>query len=284
MPRYAIVVAVGLFGCGLLLFATENRIGSLEKAVSPSTEAPFVSKVTPLGRCATDLQHFCISKKGVHLFTPDTRVDVVEARRFTKQSRWVVLALGLVGTVLLLYGVSDRSLAARAMAGLLLVVFLAVVLFLENSSSAEEPQPTSPPTPPRRSRKRKPFSPLPYCQEMSEKDPPFPHVVSTGKALAPVRPAAFVYPTTPFWLTPWHLWLNLIAAYDTVQRHNLKDAEVVVMWYFGVGYRWGPTYYPLLAKEDKAHGPFPFATFYHALGARAIGMQELDEPRCYERG
>eukprot|EP01062_Namystynia_karyoxenos_P041968 TRINITY_DN30648_c0_g1_i1.p2 TRINITY_DN30648_c0_g1~~TRINITY_DN30648_c0_g1_i1.p2 ORF type:complete len:456 (+),score=93.45 TRINITY_DN30648_c0_g1_i1:77-1369(+) len=134
------------------------------------------------------------------------------------------------------------------------------------------------------------FPPLPYCQEMSPKDPAFPTVASFANLAGPPAPfserEAFVYPTTPFWFTPWHVWLNTIAAWDTVLRHRLEGAEVLVQWYFGVGYRWGPTYRPaLLGREKEGRQPFQLLPLYASLGARAAGLPELRGGlMCFRRG
>eukprot|EP00756_Hemistasia_phaeocysticola_P032340 Hpha_TRINITY_DN16402_c4_g1::TRINITY_DN16402_c4_g1_i1::g.160961::m.160961 len=132
-----------------------------------------------------------------------------------------------------------------------------------------------------------PAFPFPYCDEMSK---------LTGHPSTAVErivhnhtppnitwePEGYIYLPSPFHLTPWHVLLNAIAAWDTVRRHSLEKAAVVVMWARQFGFAYGPTYRPQLAN---ASANFPLTPLYSALGKTAIGRTELGGTlRCFRRG
>ncbi|KAJ9448140.1 hypothetical protein DIPPA_25209 [Diplonema papillatum] len=127
---------------------------------------------------------------------------------------------------------------------------------------------------------------LPYCQEMAPNDPPVLTRYVASSESKGLRFAddevAFVYPTTPFYLTPWHLWINTLAAYDTVERYNLSDSPVFVQWYRGK-YRHRPSYKPTLQPPPAG---FKMAPLLNCLGKGAVGFDELPAaaPGCFARG
>eukprot|EP00754_Rhynchopus_humris_P040546 Rhum_TRINITY_DN2359_c0_g2::Rhum_TRINITY_DN2359_c0_g2_i1::g.6986::m.6986 len=263
----------------------------------------FETTVTPVNgsRCLVELRNFCVSERGIHVFGP-LESETAPAEHTAKSIRVACAALfavwvcavaatercaggGLVGAARAALRVGCAALCSAALALLLSGWFAG-----EGGGGARMTR--------RHLRAPKKLT-VPYCQEMSEKDPGFRLVAEDGAPypeglVASDSAPAYIYPSTPFWATPFHLWLSTVAAFDTTRAHGLLNSPVYVQWYL-LGrqkWRWMPDQEPRLrttgSKEGgrgSGSGGYSMAPLLHCLGSGAVGLPELGRKRvCYKRG
>ena len=299
-----LVTAIAVAAAGFAVTGEQATSRGWSLEVSTAARS-FETTVVPVNgsRCLVELRNFCVSERGIHVFGPlePETAPAAAAEHTAKYIRIACTALfvvwvcgvaatercsgaGLVGAARAALRVGCAALCSGALA-LLLSGWLAG----EGGAGGARVKR-------RHLRAPKNVQNLPYCQEMSEKDPVFRLVAEDGAAypeglVASDSAPAYIYPSTPFWMTPFHLWLSTVAAFDTTRAHGLLNSPVYVQWYL-LGkrkWRWMPDQAPRLRTGSNegggGSGGYSMAPLLHCLGSGAVGLPELGRKRvCYKRG
>ena len=233
------------------------------------------------GNCVMELEYICLSMKGIHVMNVS---DVPNQSNVTGEWEITLLLISLVASIIYLIVIESVRIQIVVLYAILSVLSLSLHLRNKSESSFQDSHRIPTTTQDYKSIQ------IPYCQEMAQKDPPIPSFVDTvavkQSEIAPSDVPAYILGTTPFWLTPWHLWLNSIAAFDTIEKYNLtKKTDIYVEYYLRKSrWRWMPKFRPVLRDADVSK-KFSMSPLISSMGKSMTSFVELQphKRRCYKK-